>query len=67
MKVVVNGEAREVGASTTVLDVVKSLGTGAELGVAVAVNAEVIAKSRWSAATLHEGDHVEVLRAIGGG
>jgi thiamine biosynthesis protein ThiS len=67
MKVVVNGEERSVDSAATVRDVVRSLGTDAELGVAVALNGEVVAKSAWEGTTLKEADRVEVLRAIGGG
>ena len=67
MRVVVNGVDRDVGASATVLEVVRGTGTEAELGVAVAVNGEVVPKSAWRGTTLKEGDRIEVLRAIGGG
>lgn len=67
MNVSVNGDAREVAQGATIEEVVRSLGAGAELGVAVAVNGEVVPKKNWAEATLNEGDRVEVLRAIGGG
>ena len=67
MNIEVNGEPAEVNDGTTVLEVVRKMGTGAELGVAVAINGEVVSKSSWATATLSEGDRVEILRAIGGG
>ena len=67
MKVVVNGDERTVEDEISVAGVVRSLGVGAELGVAVAVNGEVVAKSMWEGTTLKEADRIEVLRAIGGG
>jgi thiamine biosynthesis protein ThiS len=67
VNVVVNGETQALSEGTTIADIVTGLGTGAELGVAVALNGEVVAKSSWGRATLTEGDHIEVLRAIGGG
>jgi sulfur carrier protein len=67
VNVEVNGEPREVDAGTRVLDIVRTLGAGTGLGIAVAVNGEVVAKNGWAAATLEEGDRIEVLRAIGGG
>lgn len=66
MKISINGEETEIERGT-VLDVVRRLGAEAGLGIAVAVNGEVVARSRWSEATLEDGDSVEVLRAIGGG
>lgn len=67
MNVVVNGEQRSVDEGTTVGDMVRGLGTGAELGVAVALNGAVVPKSAWDRTTLNEADRIEVLRAIGGG
>ncbi len=67
MNVVVNGEERTVDAGSTVGDIVRALGTGRELGVAVALNGEVVVKSSWDMTTLAEADRIEVLRAIGGG
>lgn len=67
MKVTVNGEARDLREGTTILDIVRDLDTGSRLGVAVAVNGEVVAKSEWDGSTLEDGDRIEVLRAIGGG
>lgn len=36
-------------------------------GIAVALNGEVVSRSRWAEATLSDGDRLEVLRAVGGG
>jgi sulfur carrier protein len=66
MNITINGEDTDFSGSS-VLDVVRHLGADAGVGVAVALNGEVVAKSRWSEATLSEGDRIEVLRAIGGG
>jgi sulfur carrier protein len=66
MRITLNGEAVEFEGDT-VSDVVDRLVKDARLGVAVAVNGEVVAKSGWRKATLRDGDNVEVLRAIGGG
>ena len=35
--------------------------------VAVAINAEVVPKSRFSKVEIADGDHVEVIQAVGGG
>jgi len=45
---------------------VDALGRGRK-GVAVAVNEEIVPRSRWDATTLHDGDRVEVLTAAQGG
>jgi len=39
----------------------------AQRGVAVAVNREIVPRSRWSEAHLCEGDRVEILEAAKGG
>ena len=62
----VNGASRAV---EDVLDVAALVGTltVAGRGVAVAVNGEVVPRSRWEAVALHDGDRVEVLTAAQGG
>lgn len=68
MKVTINGESREVAASTSVADVVADLGHGdGARGVAVAVNGEVVSRREWSTTTLSADDRVEVLSATQGG
>jgi sulfur carrier protein len=66
MTITVNGERRELSEGTTVAALVADLGTG-ERGVAVAVNSEVVSRSRWSGTPLQPGDRVEVLGAAQGG
>ncbi len=68
MNLLVNGEPRQLPADATVASVIAMLDVapGAR-GVAVAVDGEVIARSRWTDTPLHEGSMVEVLAAIQGG
>ncbi|MDQ6838279.1 MAG: sulfur carrier protein ThiS [Actinomycetota bacterium] len=66
MVVFVNGQPHEVRVGTTIAGLVEILGTG-HRGVAVAVAAEVVARSSWDRVELAEGDRVEVLRAVQGG
>jgi sulfur carrier protein len=64
----VNGEPRELADGATVATVVDALGAGdARRGVAVAVEAEVLPRGEWERHELHDGDRVEVVRAIQGG
>jgi sulfur carrier protein len=69
MKLVVNGEARELPDALTVADLVAQEGTGLGdgRGVAVAVDAQVIPRSEWAATALEPGQHVELLAAMQGG
>lgn len=66
MIVRVNGDERELSASTTIDEVVGALAP-TRRGVAVAVNGEVVPRVEWPARRLGDGDQVEVLSAIGGG
>lgn len=63
--VTVNGEPYGLE-TTTIESLVEALGAGSR-GVAVAVNAEVIARSLWKVTSLADGDRIEVLRAAQGG
>jgi sulfur carrier protein len=62
----VNGEHRTLSGPASVADVVREL-TGRAGGVAVAVNGDVVPRSRWTEWTLADGDAVEVLTAVQGG
>ena len=66
MRVTVNGDAAELEEGATVADLVAER-TEEHRRVAVAVNADVVPRSRWSATSLHDGDAVEVLVAVAGG
>jgi sulfur carrier protein len=68
MTVVVNGEAHELPAGTTVRGLLEALEVpGGERGVAIAVDAEVVPRGEWDTTELDDGARVEVLRAIQGG
>lgn len=68
MKIVLNGEPREVPAGATVADVVSLLAMRAEArGVAVAVQGEVVSRGEWGGTELADGSRVEVVAAIQGG
>jgi sulfur carrier protein len=66
VRLTVNGLSRVVEDPLTVAALVPTL-TAAERGVAVAVNGEVVPRSRWSTVGLRDGDRVEVLTAAQGG
>ena len=68
MNATVNGEARVLPAGATVASVLELLDVAPDArGIAVAVDGEVVARSRWDATVLHDGSNVEVVAAIGGG
>ncbi len=62
MIVTVNGESRDVPANCTVGALAPN-----KRGVAVAVNREIVPRSRWGESRLTEGDRVEILEAAQGG
>ena len=68
MKVVLNGEPRELPDGATVAAAVEASGVPPSRGgVAVAVDGEVVPRGEWAAALLAEGQQVEVLQAVQGG
>ena len=65
MRVIINGEAREI-ASTRVdalLDELEYEGTH----FAIAVNYDVLPKSRWAETSLKNGDEIEIITPRQGG
>ncbi len=68
MNLIVNGKKEEYKSSMKLTDLLRELKIGeAEKGFAVALNEEVIFKSTWENALLHDGDRVEIIRATQGG
>lgn len=66
MRLVVNGEERQVEPSTTVKQLLASLGLGDTL-VAVERNEEVVPRAKHESTKLSDGDRVEVVHFVGGG
>jgi sulfur carrier protein len=63
--ITVNDEDMQVGAHTTVAELLGTLGLS-DKGIAVAVDAAVVPRSRWDEALI-EGATVEVVTAVQGG
>ncbi len=64
--VVVNGAVRQVPPGTSVADVVAALVPDPR-GLAVAVDREVVPRSRWGDARLAAGASIEIVAASAGG
>jgi sulfur carrier protein len=64
---VVNGAPREVAEGSTVAHLLRDLGVEAPVGIAVAVNASVVRRGAFEEHLLHEGDEIEIIRAVSGG
>lgn len=59
-----NGADRDIDAATTIADL---LGPSPARGVAVAVNKQVVPRSRHAETTLADGDVVDIVTAVQGG
>ena len=66
MKLVVNGEEREVAAAATVGDLLAELGLAGRR-VAVELNREILARDLWAGHRLADGDQLEIVHFVGGG
>lgn len=66
MRVVANGEEVELAAGAGLLDLFDCLGVGAKWVVAE-VNGDAVPRPDMPNVRLHEGDRVELVRAVAGG
>ncbi|HEV8641546.1 MAG TPA: sulfur carrier protein ThiS [Methylomirabilota bacterium] len=66
MKITVNGKPMDVTDGVSVEALLSQLGVKREY-TAVAVNREVMPKSRYPETILKQGDRVEIVRPMGGG
>lgn len=77
-EITVNGESVSVTSGGTLtglvaevthreIDAVGQAVDGKRLGVAVARNQEIVARSKWSGTVLESGDQIEIVTAVQGG
>lgn len=66
MKLQINGEERSFSSTLTLAALIEQLGMRADR-VAVELNKEIVARERWPATELREGDRLEVVHFVGGG
>lgn len=66
MQVWINGDARELDFPASVTDALAAAELP-QVGVAVAVDGEVVPRASWASFSLVEGARVEVLTAVQGG
>jgi thiamine biosynthesis protein ThiS len=66
MRVVVNGEERQVAPDITVRELLAELGLGDQL-VAVERNAAIVPRAEHGEHRLADGDEIEVVHFVGGG
>jgi thiamine biosynthesis protein ThiS len=66
MWLMINGEAKELGAATTVAALVDALGLDRGK-LAIERNLQIIPRSAYAATPLAEGDRIEIVAFVGGG
>jgi len=66
MRVIVNGQEREMDTAATVGGLV-ALYKLNPLHVAVEVNLDLVPRKQFDSTPLHEGDRVEIVTLVGGG
>ena len=62
----VNGDRISVPSPCTIITLLEHVGFGGKR-VAVAVNRDVVIRGHHAEHTLSDGDHIEILEAVGGG
>ncbi len=66
MKIVLNGESREVNDGISLFALMEQEGVTDKV-MAAAVNMQIVKKEDWNTKSLEEGDKVELLQFVGGG
>jgi len=66
MIITLNGEPRDVVPGATVSALLHTLGVNPKV-VVVQCNDDIIERSAFDATVVHEGDHLELVRFVGGG
>ncbi len=67
-RIIVNGEEREVDREITVMELLDLMDVKfREIGLAVAINEEVVPKSEYGTRKVKEGDRIEIVQLVGGG
>lgn len=68
MKIEMNGEPKNIEPCGTLSELLLQFDLDKNRnGIAVAVNSQVVPKGEWENTPVRENDHVEVIRAVGGG
>ena len=66
MKVIVNGEERQIATGTSIKHLLDDLQIP-QTRVAVEVNLEIAPKASYAERTLQDGDRIEIVHFVGGG
>lgn len=66
MRIVLNGEPKEIAEGKSIMDLVNSLNLPAER-LAVEHNLKIVKRAHWNSHALADGDKVEIVQFVGGG
>ncbi|RLJ69940.1 sulfur carrier protein [Hydrogenivirga caldilitoris] len=67
-RITVNGEEKEIERELTVMELLQLMDVKfREIGLAVAINDEVVPKSEYRSRRVKEGDRIEIVQLVGGG
>jgi len=66
MKLVINGEDRNLAGELSLDTLIRQLGMKTDR-VAVELNREIVPRDRWTETQLAEGDRLEIVHFVGGG
>jgi sulfur carrier protein len=66
MRLVINGEERDLTGAGGLEQVVEALGLPSQ-AVLIEHNGEALRRDEWTGRTLHEGDRLELIRIVAGG
>lgn len=68
MKIILNGNEKDVNNGTNLLDLLsQSKISNDKQGVAVAINEDVISREEWKQIKLKQNDRIEIIQAVQGG
>ncbi len=66
MRLVINGEEKELAGVSTLASLVEQLGLKADR-LAIELNRDIVPRGKWSDTALKEGDRLELVHFVGGG
>ncbi len=66
MKVVINGETREIAKQVNLLELLKEFSLPSER-IAIELNRRVVRKKDWESILVNDADRIEIVHFVGGG
>ena len=66
MKVLINGETREIAKQVNLLELLREFSLPSER-VAIELNKQVVRKKDWESILINDADNIEIVHFVGGG